>query len=152
MANTLTFDDTVEQLKSNKLINTDSYAYSRIHLWVNRVMGKAVYCSNDSSHEAKRFHWANISGEYKKDLADWRQLCASCNIKEAYDTTNLREIKRLQAIGNTSHNTRVECLETGIIYDSVKQAAEHQGIHRTGISMVLTGRGKTAGGYRWRYA
>lgn len=43
------------------------------------------------------------------------------------------------------------CIDTGEIFDSVKSAAAKVGVSRSGISMILNGRGKTAGGYRWAY-
>lgn len=43
------------------------------------------------------------------------------------------------------------CIDTGEIFDSVKSAAEKSGVTHSCISMVLNGRGKTAGGCRWNY-
>lgn len=43
------------------------------------------------------------------------------------------------------------CIDTGEIFDSVKSAAAKSGVTHSCISMVLNGRGKTAGGYRWSY-
>lgn len=56
-------------------------SYSAIHKWIVRNFGRANYCSNDECHKAKRYDWANISGEYKRDINDWRQLCRSCHTK-----------------------------------------------------------------------
>lgn len=60
----------------------DNVSYRNLHRWVERWKGKASECSNDNSHFSTRYHWANISGEYKRDLDDFRQLCPSCNCKE----------------------------------------------------------------------
>jgi len=47
----------------------------------------------------------------------------------------------------------VRCVETGIVYPSVKAAGEAVGIEPTGISACLTGNGRvTAAGYHWEYA
>jgi DNA-directed RNA polymerase subunit N (RpoN/RPB10) len=43
----------------------------------------------------------------------------------------------------------VRCVETGKVYKSQAQAARELGIHRYGISNVITGKQKTAGGYHW---
>lgn len=56
--------------------------YRPLHLWVERQLGKANYCSNNKSHISTRYHWANISGEYKRDVSDWRQLCPKCNMND----------------------------------------------------------------------
>ena len=142
----------INRLKKVNLRTQDIYAYTRLHLWVNKQMGKASYCSNDSSHKSSRFHWANISGEYKKDLSDWRQLCASCNIKEGV-TDEFRKLKSLQAIGNQNRAIAVLAVSpTGCVhyYTSAKKASEELGVLRTAICNVLSGIARTAGGYRWR--
>lgn len=43
------------------------------------------------------------------------------------------------------------CIDTGEIFDSVKSAAAKVGVNRSCVSGALTGRWKTAGGYRWHY-
>ncbi len=72
------------QLKEEKSARWkgDEIGYSGLHVWVKSSLGKPVGCSNGSTHKAKRFVWANISGEYKRDLNDWQQLCNSCNKKD----------------------------------------------------------------------
>ena len=68
----------------NYLWKGENAGYYALHAWVSRWLGKANHCSNDPTHKAKdnRFHWANISGEYKRDLTDWKQLCPSCHKKD----------------------------------------------------------------------
>lgn len=46
----------------------------------------------------------------------------------------------------------VVCVETGIVYKSMKSAAEALGINRGSISNVCLGKAKTAGGYHWQFA
>lgn len=55
--------------------------YQNIHAWIRRHYGTATKCSFDPTHKTKRFDWANISGEYKKDISDYIQLCRSCHKK-----------------------------------------------------------------------
>lgn len=55
--------------------------YTTIHQWVYRQLGKPSYCVDCGTHTAKRFEWANISGEYRRDLKDWKRLCSSCHHK-----------------------------------------------------------------------
>jgi hypothetical protein len=52
-------------------------SYSALHAWVYRKLGKAKKCSN--GHIANIYYWANISGEYKRDVSDWHELCPTCN-------------------------------------------------------------------------
>ena len=56
--------------------------YDALHDWVNRHLGKADHCENNSTHFSSRYHWANVSGEYKRELSDWRQVCPSCNRRD----------------------------------------------------------------------
>jgi hypothetical protein len=57
----------------------DDVGYISLHKWVVKQLGKAIKCSNNINHKAKKFFWANISGEYKRDISDWHELCPSCN-------------------------------------------------------------------------
>lgn len=68
--------------KNNYLWKGDNVGYRTLHCWVQRHLGKAQGCSNDPTHKSARFHWANISGEYKRDLSDWKQLCIKCNLND----------------------------------------------------------------------
>ena len=68
--------------KNNPQWKGDNVGYRSLHRWVERKLGKAAECINDLTHKSTRYHWANISKEYKRDLADWVQLCPSCNCKD----------------------------------------------------------------------
>ena len=50
-----------------------------------------------------------------------------------------------------AHSKRVMCVETGVIYESVKQAAEAVGRNSTNISAACNGRLNTSGGYHWKH-
>lgn len=43
------------------------------------------------------------------------------------------------------------CIETGIIYGSVSEAARKLGLNVSGIAEVARGQRETAGGYHWKY-
>lgn len=77
------------------------------------------------------------------DNLEWVTSKENCN----YGTRNFRlSIKK--------ECTPVECIETGIIYRSFKEASEKTNIDISSINMCCTGyrNRKTAGGYHWRYA
>jgi len=62
--------------------------YKCLHKWINRWYGKADKCDNPNcSHESKRFHWANKTGKYLRDINDWIKLCSSCHAK--FDKINI---------------------------------------------------------------
>ena len=46
----------------------------------------------------------------------------------------------------------VQCIETGVIFRSARDAGKELGVTNTAISNCLKGRSKTAAGYTWRYA
>ena len=49
-------------------------------------------------------------------------------------------------------NKRVMCIETGEVFDSIKEVSVKYGCHGSNISACCKGKQKTAYGYRWRYA
>lgn len=50
---------------------------------------------------------------------------------------------------STKTFTKIRCVETGEIYNSQRDAGRAVGVHPYGITCVLMGRQKTAGGYHW---
>jgi hypothetical protein len=60
----------------------NNVSYRNLHRWVERQLGKANKCMKNLAHKSTRYHWANISKEYKRELSDWIQLCPSCNLKD----------------------------------------------------------------------
>ncbi len=57
----------------------DNVGYRALHNWVEKHMGKADHCGISDNHRSTRYHWANISREYKRDLLDWIALCPKCH-------------------------------------------------------------------------
>lgn len=59
----------------------DDVGYVSLHKWVNNNLGKSQKCSKCGTIKSKYFHWANISGEYKRSngLNDWIRLCVKCH-------------------------------------------------------------------------
>jgi hypothetical protein len=56
-------------------------SYSTLHAWVARWLGTPSECENCGTTTSKKFEWANVSKEYKRDLSDWKRLCHPCHIK-----------------------------------------------------------------------
>ena len=57
----------------------DEAGYHAIHKWIIRKLGQPSLCEECGTTTAKRFEWANISGEYKRDFDDYKRLCKSCH-------------------------------------------------------------------------
>ena len=59
----------------------DKVGYRALHIWINNTFGKAVKCEICKAEGLPRYHWANISGKYKRDISDWIQACPSCHFQ-----------------------------------------------------------------------
>lgn len=53
--------------------------YSTKHAWIRKKLGTPKECENCGITDKHMYHWANISGEYKRDVSDWARLCVSCH-------------------------------------------------------------------------
>lgn len=53
--------------------------YRVLHYWVEKQLGKPIGCENCSTTEIRHYEWANISGEYLRDISDWARLCKRCH-------------------------------------------------------------------------
>ncbi len=64
-------------VESGKLTQSQ---YRTLHQWVERRLGKPKSCTNCSLDDiTKNYDWANVSGEYLKDIDDWQRLCKTCH-------------------------------------------------------------------------
>ena len=62
----------------------DNVGYWALHDWISKYGkkdGKCQFCGKTKETKDGRIytHWANISGEYKRDLNDFLELCPSCH-------------------------------------------------------------------------
>lgn len=57
----------------------DKAGYTAIHMWLRRHFGKPNKCEFCGEVNAKKYEWANISGEYKRVREDYKSLCVSCH-------------------------------------------------------------------------
>lgn len=65
----------------------NNISYKALHLWVKKYKIKTDKCENCNK---KRFlELANISGEYKRDINDWKYFCRKCHRK--YDKDRIRK-------------------------------------------------------------
>ena len=59
----------------------DRVGYHGVHDWIKLNYGKPNVCEEcgKTNLKGKQIHWANISGKYKRDIKDWKRLCAKCH-------------------------------------------------------------------------
>ena len=79
----------------------DKVSYRGLHYWIADKLGKPDTCEHcrKSGLRGHFIHWANKSGEYKRDLQDWIRLCRSCHGK--YDSRKKMsegEVSRLSTL------------------------------------------------------
>ncbi len=69
--------------ENNNYWKGDNASYSEKHKWIKRNYGKANKCENEICpvDNPRYFHWANLSGTYKREMSDWKQMCVSCHQK-----------------------------------------------------------------------
>ena len=65
----------------------DNVGYAALHKWVRQLLGSPSECTHCGTTTAKRYEWANVSHEYKREVSDWIRLCNSCHY--GYDRKGL---------------------------------------------------------------
>lgn len=55
--------------------------YAAKHIWLDRNYGKPQSCEKCNTTSSKKFHWANLSGLYKRERSDYMRLCVRCHLK-----------------------------------------------------------------------
>ena len=66
-----------------------------------------------------------------------------CTRSENLNTDHYKEAHKVNI------RSKVRCIETGDVFDSIKAAGEWLGLHKYGINLCLLGKQKTCGGYHW---
>lgn len=85
-------------------------------------------CCTGYHHTAGGYHWS-----YYEEGKDYLNA-----INEIESRRGTKEIK-------------VKCIETDLIFDSIKKAAESIGREPSALTICLKGRTKTCGGYHWTF-
>lgn len=57
----------------------DKASYAAKHIWVKYHFGSPQGCERCGIDEKRMYHWANISGQYKRERDDWERLCVPCH-------------------------------------------------------------------------
>jgi hypothetical protein len=133
--------------------------YSNCHVFLSKNYGKASHCSNPNCEVLKprRFEWALKKGRTcSKNIDDYMPLCPSCHRKYDFTEATREKLKvfmkgkcfhgRERSIIRMSNDNKTE------LYSSVTLAAKENGILHTSIANCLSGRSKTASGFKWKYS
>lgn len=91
-----------------KTTGTNHYAwkgvavgYRALHVWVSRHKGTPKICENCKDNTAHRYHWANKSKEYRRELSDWIRLCPKCHYR--YDEVHKKGLITKRKLYVASH-------------------------------------------------
>lgn len=76
----------------------NNVGYWGIHAWIRRNLGRANKCILCNTIGLKRYEWANVSHNYRRDKSDWIELCCSCH--GHYDKNYERGWKTRRKNGN----------------------------------------------------
>ena len=81
----------------------DEASYGSLHDWVSYHKGNEKKCSQCGEDEpSKRYEWANISGEYKREIDDYIRLCKKCHYH--YDGNTLSQYQKRKVREKMSNN------------------------------------------------
>lgn len=66
--------------KNNSSWKGNNADYKALHYRVNNIRGKPSKCEICNTTSAKRYEWANMSGDYANPY-DYKRMCKSCHSK-----------------------------------------------------------------------
>ena len=124
--------------------------YNEIHLMTNEdelkdfLVHRLVMMVFNPIENMENFEVNHKDENKQNNYIDNLEWCSSKE-NTNYGTRNQRLSEK--------QSVRVLCVETGIIYNSFREASELTNIDKGSINMCCTGyrNRKTAGGYHWRY-
>jgi hypothetical protein len=83
----------------------ENITYGTKHEWVSRHRGKPSLCERCKTTEGY-FQWANISGNYLRELDDYIRLCIKCHRKYDNHSQKLKEAWKRGAYENRTLQIR----------------------------------------------
>ena len=81
---------TINKGERNGMWRGDKVSYKALHQWITSHKPKPKFC--EKCRIDKPYDLANISGDYKRDINDFKWLCRRCHLKE--DGRIIKNLKR----------------------------------------------------------
>jgi hypothetical protein len=88
-------EQTKQKMRNNQIRGANHYnwsihpSYNAIHKWVRKNKPKPKFCEECGLNPP--YDVANISGEYIRDVNDFKWLCRSCYFKRDYNPNKQRD-------------------------------------------------------------
>lgn len=101
------------------------------------------------SVESMQQYWIGHPEEKRKVLQKATQ--ASTEYWNIHPEQKKQVMKKMQDSAKQKNMKPVKCIETGIMYESAREAYRQTNIHYSNISKVCLGKQKKAGGYHWEF-
>ena len=78
--------------KKNPNWKGNEVSYGPLHAWVRKYKPKPQSC--EKCGKKRKLEIANVSGKYKRDLADYQYLCKSCHSKKDEWILRIKHMKK----------------------------------------------------------
>lgn len=117
----------------------DNPTIGAVHLWMYRNFGTPFMCDHcgENKKGVRKYDWANISGEYKRDRKDWKRLCRPCH--RVFDG-HTRKIKQFSLEGEFIKE-----------FPSLMSVKRELGLNPANLHRCCRGDRPTAYGYKWKF-
>lgn len=71
----------------------ETVGYFGVHDWITKHFGQPTKCEHCGLDDPQRkYHWANLSQKYVRDIKDWIRMCVSCHRLYDYSFKALSKI------------------------------------------------------------
>lgn len=108
-----------------------------MNLYYHRPPEELVFCENETEHHKY---------PHKKDGRIKKGQKMSPETKK-----RMSESRKGKMAQYSKNKTPVQCIETGVVYESTHEAEKQTRINHSRISECCRGKRKTSGGFHWRY-
>lgn len=144
----------IRNIKKNKILTgyTNNKGYQMIHFHTNtqdkmysihRLV--ATYFKPNPKNLPQVNHKNEIKTDNRACNLEW------CTAKHNMNYGTLPKRLSIDKLNNTYNTKKVICVETGVIYASLREAERQTGIGNASISKACKNKAVLAGGYHWKY-
>lgn len=100
-----TVSEAANKGSKNGMWKGDKVGYNALHDWVKYHKPKSMFCEK-CGKIIEKLDCANISGEYKRDISDWRWLCRKCHMEEDGRLSRINEFNTKTKISKEEKKKR----------------------------------------------